>query len=102
MLLVATVNKSDTVLFFVSAMSVFISACLSSIFPLNISESCAVASVLVSSLELLPSSFMPPFLQNKMFQVMRQGMTEMLQFEKKTEEEKKRVYTYEKAVERYL
>ncbi|XP_044047209.1 serine hydrolase-like protein isoform X2 [Siniperca chuatsi] len=33
--------------------------------------------------------------------VMRQGMDEMLQFEKKTEE-KKRVYTYEKAVERLL
>lgn len=28
-------------------------------------------------------------------------MDEMLQFEKKTKEEKKRVYTYEKAVERY-
>ncbi|KAK1886618.1 Serine hydrolase-like protein [Dissostichus eleginoides] len=32
-------------------------------------------------------------------QVMRQGMDEMLQYEKKTEE-KKRVYTYEKAAER--
>ncbi|XP_030595494.1 serine hydrolase-like protein [Archocentrus centrarchus] len=34
-------------------------------------------------------------------QIMRQGMDEMLKFEKKTEE-KKRVYTYEKAVERLL
>jgi len=28
-------------------------------------------------------------------------MDQILQFEKKTEEEKRRVYTYEKAVERY-
>ncbi|KAF3852212.1 hypothetical protein F7725_005567 [Dissostichus mawsoni] len=34
--------------------------------------------------------------------VARQGMDQILQFEKKTEEEKRRVYTYEKAVERLL
>uniref|UniRef100_A0A669F499 Serine hydrolase like n=1 Tax=Oreochromis niloticus TaxID=8128 RepID=A0A669F499_ORENI len=34
--------------------------------------------------------------------IMRQGMDEMLKYEKKAEEEKKRVYTYEKAVERLL
>ncbi|XP_038569567.1 serine hydrolase-like protein isoform X4 [Micropterus salmoides] len=38
---------------------------------------------------------------NEMPKVMRQGMDEMLQFEKKTEE-KTRVYTYAKAVERLL
>ncbi|XP_038569556.1 serine hydrolase-like protein isoform X3 [Micropterus salmoides] len=37
----------------------------------------------------------------EMSKLMRQGMDEMLQFEKKTEE-KKRVYTYEKAIERML
>lgn len=39
------------------------------------------------------------FLQTEIPKVMREGMEEMLQYEKKTEE-KKRVYTYEKAVER--
>lgn len=39
------------------------------------------------------------FLQTEISKMMRQGMDEMLQFEKKTEE-KKRVYSYEKAVER--
>lgn len=34
--------------------------------------------------------------------VLRQGLDEMIQFEKTTEEKKMRVYTYEKAVERLL
>uniref|UniRef100_A0A3B4YMT2 Serine hydrolase like n=1 Tax=Seriola lalandi dorsalis TaxID=1841481 RepID=A0A3B4YMT2_SERLL len=41
------------------------------------------------------------FLPKEVSKVMRQGMDEMIQFEKKSEE-KKRVYTYEKAVERLL
>lgn len=41
------------------------------------------------------------FLQKEIPRIMRQGMDEMLKYEKKAEEEKKRVYTYEKAVERY-
>lgn len=32
---------------------------------------------------------------------MRQGIDDMLQFEKKTKYRRERVYTYEKAVERY-
>lgn len=40
-------------------------------------------------------------LQKELFGVLRQGFDEMLQFEKRAEEEKKRVYTYEKAFERY-
>lgn len=38
--------------------------------------------------------------QKEIPRIMRQGMEEMLKFEKKAEE-KKRVYMYEKAVERY-
>ncbi|XP_026215568.1 serine hydrolase-like protein isoform X1 [Anabas testudineus] len=52
------------------------------------------AVVLLDSYGFLPTS------QNEMCEVMRQGFDEMLQYDKKTEEEKKRVYTYEKAVER--
>lgn len=40
------------------------------------------------------------FLQKEVSKMMRQGMEEVIQYEKKTDE-KKRVYTYEKAVERY-
>lgn len=65
----------------------------------HFTESCAVQSAPASSFELLPSSFVSVFWQNEMPKVMRQGMDEMLQFEKKTEE-KTRVYTYAKAVER--
>ncbi|XP_040891164.1 serine hydrolase-like protein [Toxotes jaculatrix] len=53
------------------------------------------AVVLLDSYGFLPTDV------KKMPEVIRQGMDEMLQFEKKTEE-KKRVYTYEKAVERLL
>ncbi|XP_044047207.1 serine hydrolase-like protein isoform X2 [Siniperca chuatsi] len=56
---------------------------------------------MVDAVILLDSyGFLPTDLK-EMPKVMRQGMDEMLQFEKKTEE-KKRVYTYEKAVERLL
>ncbi|XP_029297232.1 serine hydrolase-like protein [Cottoperca gobio] len=50
---------------------------------------------------LLDSYGFFPIDQNEISKVMRQGMDEMLQYEKKPEE-KKRVYTYEKAVERLL
>uniref|UniRef100_A0A3Q3L8H9 Serine hydrolase like n=1 Tax=Mastacembelus armatus TaxID=205130 RepID=A0A3Q3L8H9_9TELE len=49
----------------------------------------------ISSFELLPSSF----LQKEMSGVLRQGLDEMLQYEK-TKEKKARVYTYEKAFKR--
>ncbi|GLD69849.1 serine hydrolase-like protein isoform X1 [Lates japonicus] len=56
---------------------------------------------MVDTLILLDAyGFMPTDLK-EISKVMRQGMDEMIQFEKKTEE-KKRVYTYEKAVERLL
>ncbi|XP_070779748.1 serine hydrolase-like protein [Enoplosus armatus] len=54
---------------------------------------------MVDAVVLLDSyGFLPTELK-EMPKVIRQGMDEMLQFEKQTEE-KKRVYTYEKAVER--
>ncbi|XP_045903821.1 serine hydrolase-like protein isoform X2 [Micropterus dolomieu] len=56
---------------------------------------------MVDAVVLLDSYGFLPTDPNEMPKVMRQGMDEMLQFEKKTEE-KTRVYTYAKAVERLL
>ncbi|XP_018520581.1 LOW QUALITY PROTEIN: serine hydrolase-like protein [Lates calcarifer] len=56
---------------------------------------------MVEAVVLLDSYGFLPTDPKEMPKVMRQGMDEMLQFEKKTEE-KKRVYTYEKALERLL
>ncbi|XP_037327050.2 serine hydrolase-like protein isoform X1 [Pungitius pungitius] len=55
---------------------------------------------MVDAVVLLDSYGFFPINQEEMFKVMRKGMDEQLQFEKKTTEEKKRVYTYEGAVER--
>lgn len=41
-------------------------------------------------------------MQKEMPKVIKQGMDEMLQFEKKAEEKKSRVYSYEQAAERFL
>ncbi|XP_051242448.1 serine hydrolase-like protein [Dicentrarchus labrax] len=57
---------------------------------------------MVDAVVLLDSyGFLPTDLK-EVPQVMRKGIDDMLQFEKKTEEEKRRVYTYENAVERLL
>ncbi|XP_030579198.1 serine hydrolase-like protein [Archocentrus centrarchus] len=57
---------------------------------------------MVNAVVLLDSyGFLPTDLK-EMSKVIRQGFDEMLQFEKKMEEEKKRVYTYKKAVERLM
>lgn len=57
---------------------------------------------MVDAVVLLDSyGFLPTDLK-EVPKVMRQGMDEMLRFEKKTQEEKRRVYTYENAVERLL
>uniref|UniRef100_A0A4W6FXZ1 Serine hydrolase like n=1 Tax=Lates calcarifer TaxID=8187 RepID=A0A4W6FXZ1_LATCA len=67
-----------------------LSLCFSALFP-----------EMVDTLILLDAyGFMPTDLK-EISKVMRQGMDEMIQFEKKTEENK-RVYTYERAVERLL
>ncbi|KAM3864750.1 serine hydrolase-like protein [Diretmus argenteus] len=54
------------------------------------------AVVLLDSYGFLPTDV------KEIPKVMRQGMDEMLQFEKRKEERKERVYTYEKAAERLL
>ncbi|XP_070777253.1 serine hydrolase-like protein [Enoplosus armatus] len=56
---------------------------------------------MVDALVLLDAYGFLPTDSTELSKVMRQGMDEMLQFEKKTEE-KKRVYTYKKAAERLL
>ncbi|XP_054459844.1 serine hydrolase-like protein isoform X2 [Anoplopoma fimbria] len=56
---------------------------------------------MVDALVLLDSYGFLPTDSKELSKVIRQGMDEMLRFEKKTEE-KKRVYTYEKAVNRLL
>uniref|UniRef100_A0A3B4TK56 Serine hydrolase like n=1 Tax=Seriola dumerili TaxID=41447 RepID=A0A3B4TK56_SERDU len=56
---------------------------------------------MVDALVLLDAYGFLPTDSKEVSKVMRQGMDEMIQFEKKSEE-KKRVYTYEKAVERLL
>ncbi|XP_019111883.2 serine hydrolase-like protein [Larimichthys crocea] len=57
---------------------------------------------MVDAVVLLDSyGFLPTELK-EVTKVMRQGIEEMLQFEKRTEEKKTRVYTYENAVERLL
>ncbi|XP_056136725.1 serine hydrolase-like protein [Lampris incognitus] len=57
---------------------------------------------MVDAVILLDSFGFLPTHVKEVPQVMRQGMEGMLQFEKKKEERKERVYTYEKAVERLL
>ncbi|KAI9545681.1 hypothetical protein NQZ68_034451 [Dissostichus eleginoides] len=55
---------------------------------------------MVDAVVLLDSyGFFPTDLK-EVFEAMRQGMDQMVEFEKKTEEKKTRVYTYENAVER--
>lgn len=62
----------------------------------------AVYPEMVDGLVLLDSyGFLPTDVKD-MPKVLRQGLDEMIQFEKTTEEKKMRVYTYEKAVERLL
>ncbi|XP_067435077.1 serine hydrolase-like protein isoform X1 [Thunnus thynnus] len=56
---------------------------------------------MVEALVLLDAFGFLPTDSTEISKVMRQGIEEMLRFEKKTEE-KRRVYTYEKAVERLL
>ncbi|XP_073344359.1 serine hydrolase-like protein isoform X1 [Pagrus major] len=56
---------------------------------------------MVEALVLLDSFGFLPTDTTELSKVVRQGMDEMLQYEKKTEK-KKRVYTYEKAAERLL
>ncbi|XP_042341851.1 serine hydrolase-like protein [Plectropomus leopardus] len=56
---------------------------------------------MVEALVILDAYGFLPTDSKELSKVMRQGMDEMLQFEKKTEE-KQRVYTYEKAAERLL
>lgn len=57
---------------------------------------------MVDAVVLLDSyGFLPTDLK-EIPKVMKQGMDEMLRFEKQKEEKKERVYTYEKAVERLL
>ncbi|XP_034059160.1 serine hydrolase-like protein isoform X1 [Gymnodraco acuticeps] len=55
---------------------------------------------MVDALVLLDNYGILPTDSKEICKVVRQGMDQTLQFEKKTEEEKWRVYTYEKAVER--
>ncbi|XP_063740254.1 serine hydrolase-like protein isoform X1 [Eleginops maclovinus] len=55
---------------------------------------------MVDALVLLDNYGLLPTDSKEICKVVRQGMDQILQFEKKTEEEKMRVYTYEKAVER--
>ncbi|XP_060916911.1 serine hydrolase-like protein isoform X1 [Labrus mixtus] len=57
---------------------------------------------MVDSIVLLDSYGFLPSDQKEIPEVMRKGMDEMLQYEKKTGEDKRRVYTYEKAAERLL
>ncbi|KAL3066936.1 hypothetical protein OYC64_016811 [Pagothenia borchgrevinki] len=57
---------------------------------------------MVDALVLLDNYGILPTDSKEICKVARQGMDQILQFEKKTEEEKRRVYTYEKAVERLL
>ncbi|XP_071392802.1 serine hydrolase-like protein isoform X1 [Centroberyx affinis] len=57
---------------------------------------------MVDAVVLLDSYGFLPTDAKEIPKVMRQGMEELLQFEKKTEEKKERVYSYEKAVERLL
>ncbi|KAM8879365.1 serine hydrolase-like protein isoform 2-T2 [Spinachia spinachia] len=58
-----------------------------------------IAGMMVDAVVLLDSCGFYPTDQNNIFKAMRQGMDEQLQFEKPTEE-KKKIYTYEGAVER--
>ncbi|XP_040927462.1 serine hydrolase-like protein [Betta splendens] len=57
---------------------------------------------MVNGIVLLDSFGFLPAQQKEISGVMRKGFDEMLQFEKKTKEEKNRVYTYESAVERLM
>ncbi|XP_059195059.1 serine hydrolase-like protein [Centropristis striata] len=55
---------------------------------------------MVDALVLLDSFGFLPTDPKGMIKAVRQGMDQMIQFDKKTEEEKRRVYTYEHAVKR--
>ncbi|XP_029950343.1 serine hydrolase-like protein [Salarias fasciatus] len=57
---------------------------------------------MVDALVLLDSYGFLPTETKEIPSVMRQGLDEMIQYEKKTEAEKRRVYTYEKALERLM
>ncbi|XP_032356635.1 serine hydrolase-like protein isoform X2 [Etheostoma spectabile] len=57
---------------------------------------------MVDAVVLLDSYGFLPTDKNEMWKVMRQGMDQMVQFEKMTEDKKRRVYTYENAVERLM
>uniref|UniRef100_A0A3Q2QF61 Serine hydrolase like n=1 Tax=Fundulus heteroclitus TaxID=8078 RepID=A0A3Q2QF61_FUNHE len=57
---------------------------------------------MVDAMVLLDSYGFLPTDSKEMPMVLRQGLDEMIQFEKKKEDMKTRVYTYEKAVERLL
>ncbi|CAK6953498.1 serine hydrolase-like protein [Scomber scombrus] len=57
---------------------------------------------MVDAVVLLDSYGFLPTDPKEMPQVIRQGIDEMLQFEKKSKDKKERVYTFEKAVERLL
>lgn len=57
---------------------------------------------MVNAVVLLDSYGFLPTDSKEISRVIREGFDEMLQFEKKMEEKKKRVYTYKKAVERLM
>ncbi|XP_034753014.1 serine hydrolase-like protein isoform X2 [Etheostoma cragini] len=57
---------------------------------------------MVDAVVLLDSYGFFPTDKKEMGKVMRQGMDQMVQFEKMTEDKKRRVYTYENAVERLM
>ncbi|XP_035856137.1 serine hydrolase-like protein isoform X2 [Sander lucioperca] len=57
---------------------------------------------MVDAVVLLDSYGFFPTDKKEMLKVMRQGMDQMVQFEKMTEDKKRRVYTYENAVERLM
>lgn len=56
----------------------------------------------VDALVLLDSFGFLPTEMKEIPKVMRQGLDGLIQYEKKTEEERRRVYTYEKALERLM
>ncbi|CAN9510475.1 unnamed protein product [Ophioblennius macclurei] len=63
---------------------------------------CALYPEMVDALVLLDSFGFLPTDMSEIPKVMRQGLDEMVRYEQKTEAEKKRVYTYEKALERLM
>ncbi|XP_043970040.1 serine hydrolase-like protein [Gambusia affinis] len=63
---------------------------------------CALYPEMVDALVLLDSYGFLPTDPKEMPKVLREGLDEMIEFEKKMGEKKTRLYTYEKAVERLL